>query len=83
MPYIAQEDRHFFNTHIKRLSEEIKTPGELNYVITKLILLLIKKESYAKYNEVIGVLECVKLELYRMQIAKYEEIKKEQNGEII
>ena len=85
MPYIKQEDRGQYNGYIRQLSNMvIRVPsmaGHLNYIITKL-LLLTKPESYSDYNELIGVLECAKLELYRQQIAKYEEEKIVENGDI-
>lgn len=58
--------------------------GELNYAITALInkYLLEFGESYSRYNEVIGVLECVKLELYRRVISKYEDKKMKENGDV-
>jgi len=38
--------------------------------------------NYADYNEVIGVLECVKQELYRKVISKYEDKKEKENGTV-
>ena len=63
-------------------------PGTLNYIITRLCDYWCKPEAYAgeanyeKYNTVIGVLECVKQELYRRQIAPYEDKKCEENGDV-
>ena len=65
--------------------------GELNYVITNAILYYLIKlcqkpnkicNNYADYNEVIGVLECIKQELYRRMVAPYEDQKKEENGDV-
>lgn len=60
------------------------TPGELNYVITKLIDQYLKEEGlrYANINEVIGVLECAKLELYRRIAGPYEDKKIISNGDV-
>lgn len=61
------------------------TPGELNYKISKLIDSYIERHggiSYSNINEVIGVLECVKLELYRRIAAPYEDEKLNENGEV-
>lgn len=59
------------------------TPGELNYVITNVILdYLEDRERFQFYNEVIGVLECCKLELYRKVISKHEDKKCNENGEV-
>jgi hypothetical protein len=59
------------------------TPGELNFAITQLLLnYLDGGMSYTAINEVIGVLECAKLELYRRVAAPYEDKKKEENGDV-
>ena len=61
-------------------------PGTLNYIITRLCDYWTKdidgKANYERYNAVIGVLECVKQELYRRQIAPYEDEKCEENGDV-
>jgi hypothetical protein len=38
--------------------------------------------NYDNFNEVIGVLECMKLELYRRMIAPYEDTKCKENGDV-
>lgn len=84
MPYISQEDRIFFDQKISFNNNAIQTPGELNYIITKLIDYYISThgKNYAIINEVVGVLECAKLELYRRIASPYEDIKIEQNGDV-
>ena len=61
-------------------------PGTLNYIITRLCDYWSRDMSgeanYEKYNAVIGVLECVKQELYRRQIAPYEDKACERNGDV-
>jgi len=57
-------------------------PGTLNYIITRLCDFWLGDANYEKYNQVIGVLECVKQELYRRQIAPYEDKKCEENGDV-
>jgi len=58
--------------------------GDLNYLITKLCLTFVdnKGACYATYNEVIGALECAKLEMYRRAIAPYEDKKIKENGDV-
>lgn len=59
------------------------TPGELNYAITALCLSYLDSEpNYTDYNELIGVLECVKLELYRRTVSAYEDCKRVENGDV-
>lgn len=61
-----------------------KTAGELNYRITLLVHTFIEDGglTYDAINTVIGVLECAKLELYRMVAAPYEDAKRNINGPI-
>lgn len=63
-----------------------KTPGDLNFIISELVMKYVintnGKVSYTKMNEVVGVLECAKLELYRRVLAPYEDDKIEENGDI-
>ena len=77
MPYIKQEDR-LGPTMIA------ETPGELNYLITTLVneYIVQKGLKYATLNEVVGVLECAKLELYRRIAAPYEDGKCDENGDV-
>ena len=55
--------------------------GQLNYAITNL-LLATQPKTYAHYNELVGLLECVKLEFYRRAVAAYEEQKILDNGDV-
>lgn len=78
MPYIRLSDKKALDTRGP------ETPGELNYLITKLILQYVKEhgQGYQIYNDAVGALECAKLELYRRRIADYEEGKKATNGDV-
>jgi len=80
MPYIDQDRR----SEILIDSTKISNAGDLNYYITILIDQFIhnKGKSYAVINEVVGALECAKLELYRRVAAPYEDIKIGQNGDV-
>ena len=88
MPYIEKYDRNILDSQ----EAEPDTPGELNYVITTIILRYLEKiipidimrdkNSYTDYNEVIGVLECVKQEFYRRKIVPYENQKIEENSDV-
>jgi uncharacterized protein DUF6899 len=59
-------------------------PGELSYAMSQLIkgYLAMNGVSYASINSVVGVLECLKLELYRRIAAPYEQKKLEENGDV-
>lgn len=85
MPYIAPERREFLeNATDEEIAQVELAPGDLNYAITKLMDEWVGQEglSYDAINTAIGVLECVKLELYRRVAAPYEDNKIEQNGDV-
>ena len=84
MPYIDSNRRPLLNKWIENVKAEDTDIGGLNYIITKIVLKWIKRDqpSYLNYNQAIGVLECVKQELYRKAVAKYEDKKCEENGEV-
>lgn len=85
MPYIRPSDRDEILPAILNLSAEIVTVGELNYAITKLctgFLPVNGSISYSDYNNIIGVLECAKLEFYRRAVATYEDKKIIENGDV-
>ena len=95
MPYIKQVFREKFDPKIESLGERIKetaesfeihVDGSLNYTITKLIGEVygpVEKLKYHEFNEIIGMLECCKLEFYRKQCAPYEDIKLKENGSVL
>ncbi len=81
MPYITQEQREDILQWVEGFSKfGIFELGELNYIITK-ILLGTNPDSYSDYNALIGLLECCKLEFYRKAVSKYEDSKRDDNGE--
>jgi len=81
MPYITQEQRIELDQWLDDIITFDLPPGELNYIITKL-LLKTKPRSYADYNTLVGVLTCCLLEFYRRAVAKYEDNKRDINGEV-
>ena len=84
MPYIKKEDRQYFDETIKAISEDVANEGDLNYIFTSLLHDRIEVEgiSYQTLNNLIGVLECCKLELYRVLVGPYEDTKKKLNGSV-
>ena len=80
MPYIDNESR-------ARLAagSSPKSAGELNYTISQTIdnYLMDKGQlQYTNINEVIGVLECAKQELYRRIATPYEDEKLARHGDV-
>ena len=80
MPYIPEEDRVRIDTERRPA-----VSGELNYALARIIDLYLIDHggaTYHGYNEVVGVLECLKLELYRRFVSVYEDKKLFENGEV-
>lgn len=86
MPYIKKENRrHWINPSVDGFWSCIKhdtSAGDLNFLITT-ILHKAGPKNYARINELIGVLECAKLELYRRIAVPYEDMKILENGDVI
>jgi hypothetical protein len=84
MPYIPQTRRDEIQDEltVDGLNWTPKNAGDLNFVMTCFIDNYIIEHGvrYANVNEMIGALECCKLELYRMLIAPYEDAKINDNG---
>ena len=87
MPYIKQGQRASIDVIVKQLSDHISgkpvedQDGMVNYAITKL-LKSVYPERYFHYNRAMGVLECIKSEFYRRQVASYEDKKIADNGDV-
>lgn len=80
MPYITAEVRNRFDAD---KTPEPQTPGELNYLFTKLIRSYLGEfPTYRDFNDVVGALECAKMELYRRVVSKYEDVKIKENGDV-
>ena len=86
MPYIKPESRDNFDLNMlhENFMQHVHSAGDLNYLITKIchMYMIWQGENYQHYNDVLGVLEGAKLELYRRRIALYEDKKIEQNGDV-
>ena len=84
MPYIRPEDRSRLEA-----GEPPTSAGELNYLVTRVVDAYLSRSAgndgrtrYAHLNEAIGVLECAKLELYRRVAAPYEDMKRQEAGDV-
>jgi hypothetical protein len=76
MPYI---DKHRRDTIVKP-----ETPGELNFMITELLISYMNENglNYGTINDIVGACEGAKLEFYRRVAVPYEDIKIKQNGDV-
>lgn len=79
MPYIEQGVRASLDDGRGALK-----PGELNYKVSKAVndYFAMRGLSYTVINEVIGALECAKMEVYRKLAANYEDRKEIENGTV-
>lgn len=87
MPYIESDTmtRQWIEQDIQAASGSIRTEGDLNYAITRLLVHYIRNHGgvrYSRINEVIGVLHCAAYELYRIVGAPYEDEKRTINGDV-
>jgi hypothetical protein len=80
MPYIKLADRIAIQSGV--LGPD--TPGELNYLFTRLALEYVERKglNYQRINDVVGALEGAKLEFYRRLAAPYEDKKIAENGDV-
>lgn len=80
MPYIEKSLRPALASG--RL--EPRTEGELNYVLTRVILKYLENQGrrYATMNDIIGALGACGLEFYRRVVVDYEQEKIEENGDV-
>lgn len=90
MPYIKPADRNQLDDALSSLAAQIVVQenstqaGILNYSISALFNEVLKTRglNYRNLNELIGVLECAKLELYRRVASPYEDLKIKENGDV-
>lgn len=92
MPYISKDRRKNLDFAIDALLSEVESmnntespylAGDLNYTITRLLNESYPKEKrYRQINEIIGVLDCAKMELYRRVAAPYEDQKMFEEGDV-
>ena len=83
MPYINNDKREQIDPLVTELCEILANMGDLNYTITRLCDAYLTTEAgirYSRLNDLVGALECAKLELYRRVAAPYEDIKAKENG---
>ncbi len=87
MPYIPSDERQRFDPLITSLSAELQRDGckdgHLNYVISSLVSrAFAANRRYAEANKLMGVLQCVAAEFYRLDVAPYEDQKRAEHGDI-
>lgn len=83
MPYITEDRREEIYDN-QAFGHDAENAGELNFKITSLLINYQNRKgmSYQTANDIIGALEGAKLEFYRRQVAKYEDQKIKDNGDV-
>ncbi len=56
--------------------------ANINYVVTRLLVLAYGKTSYDDINDVVGALECAKLEFYRRKAGPFSDQEAFVNGDV-
>ena len=86
MPYIPQTRRDGIDIELiaERLNWVPANAGDLNFLVSTFIANYIRENGckYAVLNEMIGALECAKMELNRVIIGPYEDVKIAENGPV-
>lgn len=86
MPYIPQQQRTDIHNDLMFEGADWipENAGELNYLVSTFIANYIRSKGlkYAVVNEMVGALECAKMELNRVIIGPYEDLKIEENGPV-
>lgn len=83
MPYITKDKRIICGMAYYPLTKVISIlgiKGTLNYLLFRLAKYVC--HSYEDYSNFIAELECAKLEIYRQQVAPYEDEKIKENGDV-
>lgn len=87
MPYITSERRKAIQSEWPAHPDpenSLKTPGELNYFLTCVILSYLGShgKSYQTINDIVGALTCASNEFYRRVVIPYEKTKEKENGDV-
>lgn len=91
MPYIAQNRRDALDQSIDQLidvlelineKDQTALAGDLNYTITRILDGAYPSKRYRQMNEIVGVLECAKLEFYRRIAVPYEDQKRYEESDV-
>ena len=83
MPYIKAHKRRRIDCDLANLPN-MNNSGELNYVLTKIILSYLNQKGcgYSTMNDIVGALDSAKAEFQRRVVAPYEDEKIKENGDV-
>ena len=79
MPYIPKSEKDKVDK-----DNLITNAGQFNYALHQVIDIYFEQNdfNYQSCNDIIGAMECAKMELYRRIVSKYEDAKILQNGDV-
>lgn len=87
MPYIKSNEKKKWEAALENIditTESGISPGDLNYIITRIIHMYVNHKglNYTYLNDVVGVLESAKAEFQRRVVGPYEDNKIVLNGDV-
>lgn len=87
MPYIDKADRAEFGESLANIIDDLESTGfkvgEYNFVLSTILWSAFRADAcYTRANNLLGVLEAVKLEFYRRKVAVLEDSKIKENGDL-
>lgn len=83
MPYIPEARRRPIDPHLKRAAAKITDVGELTYALQFLVLAFLgDSPRYERYSKALGALTATTHETYRVEVAVYEQVKRETHGPV-
>lgn len=86
MPYLTPQAKTGLDPDIEILSSKILTGGSLNYAITRLVILYVKRAGSLSYTILaehgLAHLSAATYEFYRRALAPYEDKKAIENGDV-
>ena len=84
MPYITQSRRRELAPILNPILDIIQacSKGDINYIITRIVAKKYAKHVYEERSEGASVLQDAHDEYYRRVVAPYEDIKREENGDV-
>lgn len=85
MPYIGPDERRELESIVVPLRDKFIGASSISYITYNMMMGYLNSmgRSYHSYAALIGMLEGLKQELYRREIALYEDNKIEKNGDIL
>lgn len=87
MPYISELTRDYIDKHLRAVTDRVRTAtlGVVTYAVYRLVYEWEQAQpgrGYATRAAAMAVLDSAKSEYYRREIAPYEDIKIQENGDI-